>query len=148
MGIHKHHKIILFRLPKDFDGVVNPFLVVDTGPFCFYSFPVEDVSNGVVTTVSQPLEMNIGVFEEEGSPDKGNVVAIKEPICDVRGEVRFGRKFGVGSNVDPSEGYLTVVFVFEIGAFYSQEFRHGSRVCLVGWSGRMSKMRCYCEFIG
>lgn len=116
MRVHEDHKVILLGFPEDLNGIVDPFLIVDARALCFYGFPGEDVSDSVVAAIPETLEMDVRVLKEERSADEGDVVAVEEALCDAGGEVWFGGELCVCGGVDAAEGYLAVVFVFEVGA--------------------------------
>lgn len=127
--IHEDIEAKALRYAQNRYGVLYPLLVISPRPSMLNGLPGEDVSYRVVPPSPQPREVCGRIVDREGAVYKGDVVAVKEAVDDVRGLVRIRGKLGVGRAVDAVESDFPIVGVAERTTVYAQaEGRHVSLV--------------------
>lgn len=103
MGVHDHIEAVLPRHLEQADGVLDPFLIVDTGPAGFDGFPCEDISDRIVAVLSEASEVYMCFFRSEWPRVEVYGIWIEEPVIDVRRLIGMTGELGVSGHVDATE---------------------------------------------
>lgn len=120
MRVHEYVESIALRYAKNFDREADPLVIVYSWTGMFDCLPSEYVSNGIVSPFSQFAKVMVCILERKRTTDEGNVICIEEVLGDVGGDLRMLWVFGISSDIDASQGDLTVLRVAEPVSVYLQ----------------------------
>ena len=112
--IHEYIEAIISRLPQDLNGMLDPFFVVFPWPSRLNCLPSKYISDGIVTPLLQPGEVDMGIPFGEGAGVKVDIISIKKLVGNVRWQVGRAGILCIPSEVDSSESYLTAMGVAEL----------------------------------
>lgn len=111
MGVHEHKKPILLRYAQHFDGELDPVVVINPRSSMLYCLPSKDVSNRVISPFSQSCKVRMCILQRKRPANKGDIVAVEEPIRSMRRNIGAQGILGVASKVDSAYSDLPVLTV-------------------------------------
>ena len=142
MRVHEDIETVIFRLPQHFNRMLDPFFIVFPRSCRLDCLPSKNISNGIVTPLLQPREVDICLFFRERAATKVNIIPIEKVLGDMRRQLRRAGILCIASEIDSSKCYLAAMGVTELAILNSKPQRHvvQAHAPNLGYSGVVNKI--------